>query len=267
MPYFQVMFTISFNRMFMASLLLTFSGLQALLADEMEPSLGLSFPMTAEGEAVVTTKAVLINKQTILPVGSLLRCCFQMPESNSADVKKKEKKNNLENTFSRKPIKVTSKDNDFNPYAEAVKDRAFETVWSNPDLFRGYFHKIDPARYFLVFQKTGTTEPAYAKFFFPEGLFLASDGEQIEVISVQAGSRSQEAGFTAGEKIHTLEGLELNGDLKLFLSHYLSVMKKNKLSGTGLIFDVSAPDQADHFSRTISLPLSIHSDPFGPVVE
>ncbi len=233
----------------------------------MEPSLGSIFPMTQSGESVITTRSVLLNKQTILPQGTILRCCFQMPEKNSADLKKKEKKNSIENTFSRKPIKVNNKDEDYDPYAEAVKDRAFKTTWSNPDLFRGYFYKVAPTSYYLVYQVSEADEAAFAQFFFPEGLFLASDGETIEVLSVQAGSRGAESGFLAGDQIHWLDDVEFKGDLKLFLSHYLSLSKKNKLSGESLNFQVSIKDSSEKVVRKIDLPLSIHSDPFGPIGE
>ncbi|MEM1158958.1 MAG: hypothetical protein AAF649_00610 [Verrucomicrobiota bacterium] len=236
-----------------------------VMAVEMEPSLGAIFPMEVEGESVVTSYQVLLNKTVVLPEGTLLRCCFQMPEEDSADVKKKEKKNSIENTFSRKPIKVTSKDENFNPYREAVKERAFQTVWTNPDLFRGYFYKVQPDRYYVVYQTPGSDSPSFAQFFFPEGLFLVSDGDSIQVLSTEVDSRAARAGFQPGDTIHALEALELEGDLKRFLAHYLTVLQQNKLKGKNLEFSVSPPGSEERIRREIKLPLSIHSDPFGPI--
>lgn len=233
----------------------------------MTPSVGETFPLILQEESVLSSKRVLLNKQTVLPAGTLLRCCFQMPEKNSADLKRKQKKNSIENTFSRKPIKVTSKNEDFDPYREAVKDRAFKTIWKQPDLFRGYFYKVDASRYYLVYQLPGAETPAFAQFFFPEGLFLCAAEGQIEVLSVQVGSRAEAAGFSAGDRVHSLEDIELNGDLKLFLSHYHRILKKNKLSGKGLNFQVSPLDGTEVVTREIKLPLSISSDPFGPIGE
>jgi len=221
--------------------------------------------MQVEGESVITSYQVLLNKTVVLPQGTLLRCCFQMPEENSADVKKKEKKNSLENTFSRKPIKVSSKDENFNPYREAVKDRAFKTVWTNPDLFRGYFYKVQPDRYYVVYQTPGSDSPSFAQFFFPEGMFLVSDGNTIHVLSVEVDSRATKAGFQPGDRIHSLEGLEFEGDLKRFLNHYLNVVKQNKVKGKNLVFNVSAKDSSERIAREIKLPMSINSDPFGPI--
>lgn len=235
---------------------------------EMEPSLGAVFPMTVEGDSIITTKSVLLNKTVVLPQGTILRCCFQMPEKDSADLKKKQKKNSIEQTFSRKPIKVSNKQEDYDPYREAIKDRAFQTVWNNPDLFRGYFYKVDPARYYLVYQLPGSPVPAFAQFFFPEGLFLVSDGTHIEVLSIEPASRSDAAGFQVGDRIHVLEGLELKGDLKRFLSHYLTSLKQNKLKGQPLQFSVSPAESTEkRVIREIRLPLSIHADPFGPIGE
>ncbi|MEM6885832.1 MAG: hypothetical protein AAF571_12435 [Verrucomicrobiota bacterium] len=263
MPYFQVM--IRFSKMMVIGLAWSAGFPLSALATDMEPSLGSIFPLALKDESVKTANHILLNKTVILPEGTTLRCCFQMPEENSADVKKKEKKNNLENTFSRKPIKVSSKDENFNPYREAVKERAFQTVWTNPDLFRGYFHKVQAERYYLVYQLPGSDAATFAQFFFPEGLFLASDGEYIRVLSVQIDSRGAQAGFLPGDRIHALEDLELKGDLKLFINHYLSTVKKNKLKGVGLSFQVSPKESDDKINREVKLPLSLHSDPFGPI--
>jgi len=260
MPYFQAMFQYSAIPVFGLWLAMCCAIPTPIQGKDMEPSLGAIFPMEALGESVTTSYHVLLNKTVILPKDTILRCCFQMPEDNSADVRKKEKKNTLENTFSRKPIKVTNKDENYNPYREAVKDRAFQTVWSDPDLFRGYFYKVQSDRYFLVYHVPGADNPTFAQFFFPEGLFLVSDGEHVQVLSVQIESRGAAAGFKAGDRIHALEGLELKGDL-----NYLSVVKKNKLQSAGLEFSVIPKGSEEPTVREIKLPLSIHSDPFSPI--
>ncbi|MEM6821552.1 MAG: hypothetical protein AAF558_06395 [Verrucomicrobiota bacterium] len=233
--------------------------------ETLEPSLGVAFPIKTQGQTVLVERSILLNKERILPAGTLLRVCFQPPEQNDKDVRRKETRNNLENTFSRKPIKVSSRDQEYNAYYEALKDRAFATVWTDPNLFRGYFHKIDYDRYFLVYQEPGEEEPKFAKFFFPEGLFLSSNEGIIEVLAIKTGSRAMQAGFKAGDKIYSFEGTALEGNLKTFITSYIKAQQTNPLTGKPLRFMVSTTENPEPHERNIRLPLSINSDPFAPV--
>jgi len=233
----------------------------------LEPSLGVAIPLAQEGESVVLQKSIALNKTEVLPAGTVLRTCFQPPPPDGKEVRRKESKERLESTFSRKPIDVSSLENQTSAYKEAVKSMAFSTVWTNPDLFRGYFHKVAHDRYYLVYQKPGATDPGFSRFFFPEGLFLASGDDDIEVLAVEKGSRSQEAGFSPGDRILTFNGNDTGNDLQGFLGQYVRATKSGPGSDRFLKFKVTREGLNEPIERTIALPMSIHADPFGPVLE
>ncbi|MGF1677696.1 MAG: hypothetical protein ACFCUX_00720 [Candidatus Methylacidiphilales bacterium] len=235
--------------------------LPALGAD-MEPTLGMSFPLEQVEDRVLTSKNVLINKSTILPRGTWMRICFMPPEENSSDVRQKDKKNALENTFSRKPIKVTHTDPLDSAFQQAFRDRAFASTWSEINLFRGFMHKVNPSRYYVTYQRS-EEQANYAPLFFPEGLFLASDEQGIEILSVDSSSRAAQAGFQAGQRLVSLEGLALGNDLATFLSHYFTIAEKNSLSGEALKFELLEAGSSTAVKKEIQIPRSLRSDPFG----
>lgn len=233
----------------------------------LEPSLGVAFPLAQENESVILQKSIALNKTEVLPAGTILRTCFQPPPPDGKEVRRKESKERLESTFSRKPIDVSSLENQTTAYKEAVKSMAFSTVWTNPDLFRGYFHKVAHDQYYVVYQKPGATDPGFSRFFFPEGLFLASGENGIEVLAVEQDSRAREAGFSAGDQILAFNGIETGSDLQGFLARYVQTTQSGPGGNRFLKFKVTREDLSEPVERTISLPMSIHADPFGPILE
>jgi hypothetical protein len=237
------------------------------LAAALEPSLGIAVPLTQEGESVVLAQDIILNKTETLPAGTVLRTCFQPPPPDDKAVRKKESRERLERTFSRKPIDVSSKDNEMTAYKAVLKELAFSTVWTDPDFFRGYFHKITHDRYYLVYQRPGATQPGFSQFFFPEGLFLAAGDGCIEVLAVETGSRAEEAGFLAGDQIHAFNGIETGSDLQSFLPRYVEDAKSRPGGNRFLTFSVTTPENPEPFARKIPLPMSINADPFGPLLD
>jgi len=223
--------------------------------------------MNSEEGEVRVTRDILLNPGRILPAGTRLRTCFEPPAVDSAEVRRKETRQNLEQTFSRKPITVSSQDVETNAYREAVKEKAFNVIWENPDLFRGFFHKVPYDRYYLVYQLNPQAAPEFDQFQFPDGLFFAAGEETVDVLAVETKSRAEAAGFRAGDRIHLIDGQAFRPDLKTFMGLYLELSERQKQDSRPLTFEVSREDQPERFQRVLRLPLSLQADPFAPILE
>jgi hypothetical protein len=241
-----------------------FLGGSVWAESELEPSLGIAFPLDREAGMVVCAEDVLLNRNTFLPKGTALLTAFIPPKPEDKDVKRKNAKVDLEKTFSRKKPDVTnSEDNALERAMLSVaRERALRIQWNDPDIFRGWFHKQPAENYYIVYRMGEESEPRYAKVEFLDGMFLIAREDRVTVAGVIPGSRSAEAGLKAGDQILSLNGTPFDQHVREFFKVYLLMNRELGKKGKELRLGIMSEDSSQQREVTLSAPYSLNTNPF-----
>ncbi|NJL19049.1 MAG: hypothetical protein HC901_01720 [Bdellovibrionaceae bacterium] len=163
-----------------------------------QPSLGVAIPLVLNNSTVLLANDFLLNKNTLLPAGTQLISCFEPPKPKDADVDMKGKKATLENTFSRKPSKISSLSEEErqqnNAMMRAAAERAFGETWTDATRFQVYFHQLPPERYWVAFLRPNQPKPEIGQIEHWDGMYLGAQDHAVVVLSVEPDSRASRAG-------------------------------------------------------------------------
>lgn len=231
---------------------------------ELEPSLGVAFPLDLADGKVICGEDILLNRNTYLPKGTILLTAFIPPKPDDKDVKRRNAKVDLEKTYSRKKPDVTnSQDNDLERAMLSVaRERALRIVWDDPDIFRGWMHKQPHEQYYLVYQMEADSEPRYAKVEFLDGMFLVAREGKATIAGVVPGSRAAEAGLKAGDQVVSLNGKAFDQHLREFFKVYLLLERQLGQEGQPMKMGVLDAESGEQREITLAAPYSLHTNPF-----
>ncbi|MDR1304681.1 MAG: hypothetical protein LBK76_05605 [Verrucomicrobiales bacterium] len=230
-----------------ASVTLTGQAQEDALLSPFDPSLGLAMPLRQGDEQVLVTQKFLLNHNVIISAGDQLRVIFPRPEVIDRDVRMKNSRKNLENTFSRQPSKIGNPNEEQTQSAiyRAALDRATKTVWKHELFTRGYLDRMELTNNILVFQHPGAEQLTVDLLSFPQDLFLGETDGQIVVLAVRKGSQSQQLGIGAGATLTAMSGQPFAG-LEDFRDRYFDekqhLIKQNQpLTMTFILKGETAP--------------------------
>jgi C-terminal processing protease CtpA/Prc len=229
-----------------------------------EPSLGLAFPLEQKDGSVRIPIPIMISLDCVVPAGSVARTLWQMPQPDDREVRKANKRKDLEQSYSRKPIKVQNQDKD-DLHAAQVKvaqERALGTVWTEAIKFQAVLHRLRMEDYFFTYQDSQTGAMESRSFQFPDGLFLGDKGGAIEVLAVQHDSRAQKVGMKAGMRIVSVNGKETSG-MAVFQKILTEASVDRDKTGNPVLFKVVGKDGGEPIEIGIRPPPSFNR-PFDP---
>ncbi len=235
-----------------------------LANSELQPSLGIAFPLDIANGKVICGEDVLLNRSTYLPEGTILLTAFIPPKPDDKDVKRKNAKVDLEKTYSRKKPDVTNSDDNAMERAmlSVARERALRIQWDDPDIFRGWFHKQPADDYYLVYQMDSESEPRYAQVEFLDGMFLVAREGRATIAGILPGSRAAEGGLKAGDQIVSLNGMPFNQHLREFFKFYLLLERQLGKEGKALNIRVVDSGSGEERQVTLAAPYSLHTNPF-----
>jgi hypothetical protein len=232
------------------------------LQSPFEPSLGLAVPLKQGGEQVLVSQKFLLNNNAIIQPGDQIRVIFPRPEVTDKDVRMKNSKKNIENTFSRQPGKVGNHEDEYTQSAiyRAALDRATKTVWKDELWFRGYLDRMDLTNNILVFQHPGSDQLTVDLFSFPQDLFLGENGGKITVLAVRKESQSAKLGISAGATLTAMNGKPL-ADLEDFRSRYFQEKQTLEEQNQPMTMTFILKGENTPKDITFKLPTSLNSNP------
>lgn len=180
--------------------------------------LGLIFPLEEKNDRVYLKQTCLINRNTILNKGTLLRVMFQLPRVEDADVKRAERKEKQKRAYSGdrelKSVVVS-------PQQEALKKRALATAWTNSLPFRALLNRTEFEEIYVVIEK-GEDELEIESVDLPEGILLVENSQGVEVSWVANQQSGAAKEFRVGDRILAVNGEPIK-NLRDFQQYYLSV--------------------------------------------
>jgi len=232
---------------------------------ELDPSLGLAFPLAVDGDYVVCGEDVILNKEVVLKKGTILHVAFEPPTLEDVDVKRANAKVDLEKTFPRKIIKVDQSEMTYQQRAlmSVMNKRAFKVKWKDPNQFRGWFHKKYAEQFFLVYQTDLDSDPVFAGLEYLDGLFLTAPDGKITVAGLIPDSRPAQCGIKAGEQIVSIAGKPFDKPVSEFYVTYLATKKGFAELGESMPMEVYNPETNETRTVQIQMPYSLSTNPFG----
>ena len=214
--------------------------------------------MRKEGARVVVAEDILINPRVILKAGTPLRAVYLPPDAEDPDVRKLQRKKEMNDTFSRtmwKPV-----DTGPTPKQQAAYDRMMNTIWDEPMQFQAAFARLQRSRSKLVFEDSGgkvELEPVELV----EGMLIARAGETLRILCVEEDSKAERAGLQAGNELITVNGQTLGGDLALFQKLYQEVKNGSGTSASGRRIELTFRDASGQtHTAALSMPISLQTD-------
>ena len=242
----------------LAALFLTFIlDCQSQQMIETTPLLATVIPMEEKGNFVVLSQAVLINKE-IMPVGTILRVLYVMPQIGDNEVRNEIIKKQQDNAYSRAPTKYLKEESAF---VLAAKKLALETRWTTTQLFKLKLANQNTTDLRLVYQENLESEIREVPLNFLHGLFLGEKSGKISVLAVERGSPGASGGFTAGDQLIQIGTQKLEGTFPQFLKVYHEEKMKSESSPSReLTFQVIPSQQETPITKTIKVALSLKSN-------
>lgn len=232
---------------------------EKVMAEEDEsgciPPLAEVFPMRKEADRVVAAEDILINPRFILKSGMKLRAVYIAPDVRDPDVRKMQRKKEMNDTYARTMWKPA--DTGPTPKQQAALDRVMNTIWNEPAQFQAAFARLQRTQSKLVLEGNGTgvgqiqLEPIELM----EGILVARENGALRVLCIEEGSKAERAGLKASQELTALNGQPLSGDLALLQKLYLEAKSK------GGRLEFTARTQAGETrTATITMPRSLNSD-------
>ena len=250
----------SFNfkwRSFGTLFLVLFLYCQSQQMIETTPLLSTAIPMEEKGNFVVLSQAILINKE-IMPVGTILRVLYVMPQIGDNEVRNEIIKKQQDNAYSRAPTKYLKEESAF---VLAAKKLALETRWTTVQLFKLKLANQNTTDLRLVYQENLESEIREVPLNFLHGLFLGEKSGKISVLAVERGSPGASGGFAAGDQLIQIGTQKLDGTFSHFLMVYHGEKMKSESSPSReLSFQILPTQQETPITKTIKVALSLKSN-------
>ncbi|MFH1067447.1 MAG: PDZ domain-containing protein [bacterium] len=228
----------------------------------MDPPLGLVFPLEQKDERVALAQTILINKSCVAQAGAWARVMYLLPRPDDPDVKNSRKLAKYNPAYMRQSNEsLLKKDDELTPMQRAAYERAIATIWKNPIAFRSALEQWgNKGDWRLVFQQPGSDELQAETVEFPEGMFLAEQDGRILVLSVEKDSPSAKNGIVAQTALLKINGRDLNGKLEEFVKIYNEEKQAKAKADRALNFTVVFPQSPEEKTVTITLPRSLNTD-------
>jgi hypothetical protein len=228
---------------------------------KMVPEFALAFPLEQQGRNVTVKFPVLVNRDTIIKPGMILRNAYVPPLDTDSVNLNAAHLGNMAQAFSRQ----TSQ----SPDAAAISsnaaheiERQRRVVWSVPVNFQLAMAQLPTDSLHLIYCPTPNDNRNLddERFDFYEGLLLGSPTGKVTVLGVEVGSKADEAGFKAGDDVVSVGGIPMPDNLEAFPQIYVRARQTAKDNNAdSMVFVVRAQGASTTRTLNLAMPPQIKS--------
>jgi len=224
---------------------------------KMTPELALAMPLLQKGRDITVKYPVFINRTAIVRPGMILRVIYQPPSGSDDSVNlTMAHLGNMAQSYSRDNTPTggdQSKPQMSPEYAHAI-EAARREIWEVPVNFQMALAELPTDTLHLIYSRDGTNQNLDdERIDFYEGLFLGSPSGGVSVLAVETGSKADEAGFKAGDRIMAVGGRPMGPDPESFPPLWSTGREAAKeANAASFDFTVQSPSGA---TRTVHLPM------------
>ena len=220
----------------------------------MRPEFPLTFPLAQNGDDVSVKYPVLVNPDTVLKPGMIMRVMYvlSLDSQNATDLVLAHR-GNSDQAYAR-----TAGADGNGPKMDPVLAHEVEgyrrTVWQVANNFVLAMAQYPTDEMHLIFSTTGKNQGSDLRdehFVFFDGLFVGLPNGKVTVIAVEKESKAESAGIKAGDVIDSVGGIPTQDNLLTFASAYATAKrtaKENEVSTYPMVLrpgGTGAPKQAN----------------------